>query len=142
MRELEREQKEGIILAKGVEERQRKQMATVSTNASSITQSIGNPREIERRKSEEKKERKTQGRRDARRRGKGGRDAGNRMEKKEKKKKERKEGRKERRKEKKRKKKGRGRMAGYGLPAVAGGGRRWPEKAAKALKTQAKVVQV
>ena len=46
-------------------------------------------------------------------------------------KKERKKGRKERRKGKKRKKKGRGRMAGYGLAAVAGGGRSWPEKVAK-----------
>ena len=32
-------------------------MVTVSTNASSITQSIGNPREIERCKNEEKRER-------------------------------------------------------------------------------------
>ena len=44
-------------------------------------------------------------------------------------KKERKKGRKERKKEKKRKKKGRGRMACYGLVAVAGGGQSWPELA-------------
>ena len=51
---------------------------------------------------------------------------------KEKRRKERNKGRKERRKGKERKKKGRGRMAGYGLSTVAGGGRIWPEKVAKA----------
>ena len=43
--------------------------------------------------------------------------------------KERKEGKKE---GKKRKKKGRGSIAGYGLAAVAGGGRSWPKKVAQA----------
>ena len=77
---------------------------------------------------ETQKERETQGR------------IGNRegMEKRRKKKKERKKGRKERRKEKKEEGKG----EGWPAMAVAGGGRRWQEKAAKALKTQAKVVQV